>query len=236
MDLLKKKLSGKSGGDILDVATQAGDFIIQLKEAFKDYNKAVGIDISDKDFKKARETFKDDPVEFIIMDGANLEFDEATFDTVGVCAGLHHMDNISGVLSEMKRALKPGRLFVLREMFRDNQNEKQITDVMQHDWYAKISRLLGKKHNPSLTKQAIIDYVESLGLKRLEMAEGKCDKCPRSLGQTVEKEIAEMDEDLEKVKGYPQYDELKIDRDKIVERIKTIGIACASHLDIIGIK
>ena len=108
MDLFDKLLSGKSAGDMLDVATDTGDFITTLTEIFKDYDKIIGTDISDSGFKEAREIFKNKPIEFIQMDGAALKFDDSSFDTVTVCAGLHHMDNIPAVLSEMYRVLKPG--------------------------------------------------------------------------------------------------------------------------------
>ncbi|MCP4706470.1 MAG: class I SAM-dependent methyltransferase, partial [candidate division Zixibacteria bacterium] len=199
MSLLKKKLKKKSGGDILDIATDSGDFIKQLKDDFKDINKVIGIDITDKNFMEAREKFKDEPVEFIVMDGSELKFENSTFDTVSICAGLHHLDDISGTLSEMKRVLKPGGIFILREMFRDVTNEKRLTDVRQHDWYAKIDRLRGKKHNPTLTKQQIINLVKSLRLKNIEMSERTCDDCPRSIGETVEKEVAEMQEEHAKI-------------------------------------
>jgi SAM-dependent methyltransferase len=149
---------------------------------------------------------------------------------------LHHLDNIAGTLSEMARVLKPGGWFLLREMFRDNENEKMITDTMQHDWFAEIDMVLGRNHFPTLTKQGIIDLVDSLGLRKVEMRERLCDNCPRSRGEKKDEEIADMDEQLEKIKGYPKYDGFKKRRDVIVERLLTIGIACSTQLDIVGIK
>jgi len=236
MTMLKKKLAGLSGGRILDVATSGGGFISKLKDAFKDIVEVIGIDINDQDFDEARERIKDEPVSFAVMDGANIGFADESFDTVAMAAGMHHLDDIPAVLSEMMRVLKPGGMFVLREMSRDIQNEKQMTDLLEHDWFAKIDRLLGKPHYPSLTKQEIVDYVKDLGLSRFETQEYLCDDCPRSNGETIVKEIAEMGEHLAKVKDHPQYDELNAERDTIVSRLRTVGVSCQASLDIVGVK
>ena len=236
MAKLKERLAGRTGGRILDVATAGGWFIDKLKDALKDIDEIIGIDITDREFGEARERLKDDPVSFIVMDGANIEFADESFDTVAMAAGMHHLDDIPAVLSEMMRVLKPGGMFVLCEMYRDGQGDKQITDVMEHDWNAKIDRLLGIPHYPSLKKQKIIDYAKNLCLSRFEAQINRCDDCPRSKGETIEKEIAEMGEQLAKVKDLPQYDELKIERDAIVKRLRTVGVSCQQALEIVGIK
>lgn len=236
MTMLEEKLAGLSGGRILDVGTAAGWFIDKLKDAFKDIDEVIGIDITDKGFDEARERLKDDPVTFAVMDGAHLEFADASFDTVAMAAGMHHLDNIPAVLSEMMRVLKPGGMFVLREMYRDVRDEKQTTDVLQHDWYARIDRLLGEPHYPSLTRREIVDYAEGLGLSRFETATHQCADCPRSKGETIDKEIAEMDEHLAKIKGGPEYGHLAAERDMIVNRLRTIGVCCQPAVEIVGVK
>jgi SAM-dependent methyltransferase len=236
MSKLKERLAGRTGGRILDVATAGGRFIDKLRDALKDIDEIIGIDITDQDFDEARERLKGDPVRFFVMDGANIEFADESFDTVAMAAGMHHLDDIPAVLSEMMRVLKPGGTFVLCEMYRDGQGEKQITDVMEHDWNAKIDRLLGIPHYPSLKKQEIIDYAKNLGLSWFEAQINRCDDCPRAKGETIEREIAEMGEQLAKVKDHPQHDELKIERDTIVKRLRTVGVSCQEALDIVGFK
>ena len=233
---LKEQLSGLTGGRILDVATAGGRFIDKLKDALKDIDEIIGIDITDREFGEARERLKDYPVSFVVMDGANIEFADESFDTVAMAAGMHHLDDIPAVLSEMMRVLKPGGTFVLCEMYRDDQSEKQKTDLMEHEWCAKIDRLLGMPHYSTLTRQEIIDYAKGLGLSRFEALTHLCDDCPRSKGETIEKEIAEMDEKLAEIKDHPQYDELRIERDAIADRLRTVGVYCQSSLEIVGIK
>jgi hypothetical protein len=126
-------------------------------------------------------------------------------------------------------------MFVLREVFRDGQNEKQKTDVLQHDWSAKIDRLLGEPHYPSLTRPEIVDYVASLGLKRFDTRVHLCN-CARTSGSTTEKEIAETAEHLAKVKGHPLYEELKTEWEAMVDRLRTVGVTCQASLDVVGVK
>jgi ubiquinone/menaquinone biosynthesis C-methylase UbiE len=236
MNLLKIRLGAASGGKILDVATEGGDFIRRLIDAFNDYSDAIGIDICDEHFKEARKDFKGARVSFRKMDGVDLLFEDETFDTVSISTGLHHLAEIMPVLLEMKRVLKSGGRFIIREQFRDFQSKKQLSDVYQHHWGAKIDRIEGKTHNPTLKKKEIIDIVENLDLTNYEAQEYICRECDPEKDGKVESTLASMDEDLARISGHPQYERLKKEGERIRKRIRNIGFACATHLDIIGIK
>jgi len=237
MNLIEKKLAKLSGGKILDVATGDGGFIRKLIEAFEDYKEVIGIDITDKDFEKAGKNFEKDRVNFATMDAANLlSINDNSFDTVSICAGFHHLPDIQAVVDEMKRVLRPGGLFIVREMFCDNQSEKQLSHVDLHHWVAKIDRLQGISHNPTLTKQGIIDIIDGLGLKAYETGEYVCRDCDPEKDGKMQRELEEIDKDLAKAEGYPEYEELKVEGEQIRQRILKNGYACATMLDVIGIK
>jgi len=236
MDILEKKLRTLSGGKILDVATGDGSFIRKLIDAFKDYDEAIGVDISDKHFEEARKDFKKDRVSFRKTDGADLPFDDDSFDAVAISAGLHHLPDIISVLLEMKRVLKPGGRFIVREMFCDNQSEKQLSDVYMHHWGAKISRIEGESHNPTMKKQEIIDLIDSLGLKEYETGEYFCRDCDPEKDGKMEQELADIDNELAKVEGHPDYDSLKEEGEQVRQWILKNGYACATNLDVVGVK
>jgi len=236
MRIFEEKLAGLSGGKILDVGTGDGWFIGKLIEAFRDYDEAIGIDINDEEFNKPHDNIKNARVSLKIMNSTKLDFADESFDTVSVSHCLHHFDDISTSLSEMMRVLKPGGVFVLCEGYRDNLSEKQLTDLFQHDWNSRIDLLLERPHYPSLKKQEIIDLVNGLGLTEFESRIRICEDCPRSKGETIEKEIAEMEGKLEKVKEFQEYEELKVGRESIVKRFRTIGVACQPSVEIVGIK
>jgi SAM-dependent methyltransferase len=236
MDLIEKTLTGKSVGKILDVATCGGNFIDSLIKNLADYDEVVGIDINDKDFDEGREEYKDKPVTFVIMDATNMEYKDDTFDIVGMSAGIHHLKNIDSVLSEMKRVLKPGGWFIIQEMFHDNQTEKQMSDVYNHHWSAKISRLLGRTHNPTLKKQEIIDLAVNLGLKNIKTGEYHCTKCDPEKDGKMEDEIKDIDKQLDEVKDFPEYEELKKEGEFVRQYIKKHGYDCATQLHLIATK
>lgn len=236
MDLIEETLTGKSVGKILDVATSGGNFIDHLIKDLADYDEVIGIDITDKDFDKAREEYNNRQVTFVRMDAAHMTFNDDTFDIVGMSAGIHHLENINKVLSEMKRVLKPGGWFIIQEMFHDNQTEKQLSDVYNHHWSAKISRLLGESHNPTLKKQEIIDLAVSLGLKNINTGEFNCRKCDPEKDGKMERELEDIDKQLEKIKDYPEYEELKEEGELVRRYIKRHGYACATQLNLVANK
>jgi ubiquinone/menaquinone biosynthesis C-methylase UbiE len=235
--LIERKLAKLSGGRILDVATGDGGFIGKLIDAFADYDEAIGVDITDKNFEEAEKKFEKDRVSFMKADAADLHlFNDDSFDTVSIAAGLHHLPDIQAVIREMKRVLKPGGILIIREMFCDNLKEKQLSDVYLHHWSAKIDRLLGISHNSTLKKQEIIDIVENLGLTAYEAGEYNCRDCDPEKDGKMERELKDIDKDVAKVKGLPQYEELKTEGEQIRQRILINGYACATMLDVIGIK
>jgi ubiquinone/menaquinone biosynthesis C-methylase UbiE len=236
MQFLDQKLGAKSGGKILDIATQDGEFIRKMIDAFSNYDTAIGIDISGEKFPEAEEDFKSDRVSFKVMDGGNLLFANDSFDTVSICAGLHHLSDINAVLDEMKRVLKTGGFFLIREQFCDNQTEKQMSDVLLHHWGAKIGRMIGKSHNSTFKKHEIIKLVKKLNLSDLEAQEFICRECDPEKDGKMDDELASIDEELSKIENHPGYDELKEEGEQLRQRIIKTGFACATHLDIIGRK
>ncbi len=69
---VRKKFESISAGDILDVGTDNGDFINVLKKVLGGYNSFTGIDISEDELEKARERFKDSPVNFLLMNAETI--------------------------------------------------------------------------------------------------------------------------------------------------------------------
>ena len=118
---VRKKLGTISGGNILDVGTDDGDFIGVLMKTLKDYTSFTGVDISDKGLEKARKRFKDVQAKFMVMNAESLTFKNNRFDTVCISYSIHHLENIDTVFSEMYRVLKPGGNFIIQEMYSDGE-------------------------------------------------------------------------------------------------------------------
>ncbi|MFX1491361.1 MAG: class I SAM-dependent methyltransferase [Promethearchaeota archaeon] len=180
---IAERLAVMVGGRVLDVCTGKGDFIEMLMKTLKEFDCFVGVDIADDDLAVAREKFQDRAFQFFEMDAEHLDFVDISFDMVCIANSLHHLTNMSRVLTEMKRVLKPGGWFIVEEMYRDGeQSEAQRTGILEHHWTAKVDRLLGVPHNETLTKNQIVQALDVLQFKNLEVLDSsrrvKCLFCP----------------------------------------------------------
>lgn len=245
---VRDKFETISGGHVLDVGTQTGDFIKTLMIVLSNYHSFTGIDISEDDLKKAKENLKDAPVNFVVMNAEKMTFQDSYFDTVCMSYSLHHLENIDIVLAEMYRVLKPGGYFIIQEMYSDGaQAPAQIVDRDVHHLDVKIDTLLGIPHFETLTRQKMKDLINRIGLSDVDVFESswsvKCLFCedvrecqnPRR-ADNIEFILKEIDEDLEKICTHPSYDELRKEGDSLKERVRDYGSAAASVMYFFGKK
>jgi ubiquinone/menaquinone biosynthesis C-methylase UbiE len=245
---VREKLGNISGGDILDVGTQDGDFIGALMKTLKGYRSFVGIDISADDLKKAREKLKDAPVDFMEMNAERMSFPDNRFDTVCISYSIHHLENIDTVLAEMYRVLKPGGNFIVQELYSDGeQTEAQRLDRDVHNLNVKIDTILGIPHFEALTRQELKDAVNKLSLSLVEIYECswsvKCLFCDDAFNcedplreENVGFVMKEIDADLVRIVNHPFYDKLRREGESIKERLKAVGSSAASVMYFFGEK
>ena len=247
---IRKRLQEISGGKVLDVATGSGNLIEALMKMLKNYDRFIGIEISEKELESARKKFGGQRTEFLEMDAGHLKFKDNSFDTVCISYSLHHIDNTGRVLAEMKRVLKAGGHFLVQESFSDGeQNEAQKTHILQHHWNAEIDSLVGTVHHRTYSKQRIKDMIESLGLSKLETFESTipitclvCDKrfdCRGKGEVTFDQFIKDIDETLCRLGKQVDLeirDRLGREGEKLKERMKEYGMANPSSLFFIGTK
>jgi SAM-dependent methyltransferase len=245
---VRKKLGTISGGDVLDVGTEDGGFIKTLMKTLKDYNSFTGVDISDDNLNKAKESFKDDSVKLIEMNAEALEFPDNQFDTVCMSYVIHHLENIDTVLDEVFRVLKPGGHFIIQEMYSDgDQTTAQMVDIDVHHLDVKAETLLGIPHFESLTRQSLRDLVDPIGLSDIEVFESSwtvkclfCDDAPECVNPTradnIELVIKRIEESLAKVSEHASYDMLREEAESLKERVKVHGSSAASVMYFIGKK
>ena len=247
---IMKRLQEISGGKVLDVATGSGNLIEALTKMLKNYDRFVGIEISEKELKSAREKFEGLRVEFLKMDAGHMKFEDSSSDMVCISYSLHHLDNAGRVLAEMMRVLKPDGYFLVQEAFCDGeQSEAQKTHILQHHWGAEIDSLLGTVHHKTYSKQKIKDIIESLPLSKLETFESTipitclvCDKkydCKGKGEVTSDQFVKEIDDKLGRLGERADLeirDRLKMEGEKLKERMRQYGMANPSGLFFIGRK
>ena len=148
------------------------------------------------------------------------------------------------VLTEMKRVLIPGGYFIISEMFRDNQSEKQMSHVLLHHMGAKIDMLLGNYHEETYEKEKLINIAKEAGIEIKEIleyyTEEEQNKDPE-LTEEKQKEIIQqwcssIKGILEGLKDNPQYEELKNYIEELEEKLRKIGFHLATFVMIIGKK
>lgn len=170
--LLPHVLTAFSGGRVLDVATGHGDFAFTLARNLASYDEIVGIDTNEKELGVAREAAKQQSlarVRFFVRDAEELGFEDASFDTVTISNSLHHLKSPGMVLGSMRRVLRPGGLFIVREMYRDRQNRAQMSHIQFHAFRADIDTLKGITHRKSYLRDELYQMYQGLGLSSLEV-------------------------------------------------------------------
>ena len=129
MNIFKQTLGDIAGGRVLDVATQAGDFVRILAESLESYTEIVGIDISEQAIETAQSAFDQENTQFIQMDAEQMGLKDESFDTVSISASLHHLATIPPVLTEMKRVLRTGKACHQLGLLPDNPSRKALEDL-----------------------------------------------------------------------------------------------------------
>lgn len=251
---IAKRLGSISGGRVLDVATGQGGFVDTLMNTLKDYEFFMGIDNctshnSAEEMREGRAHFMGRPVEFLKMNGENMGFGDGSFDTVCISYGLHHLDDVDEVLTEMRRVLRPDGRFIIQELYSDgDKTEAQRVDELDHEWCTKIDNLLGITHNKAFTRQRITDFVNRLGLKDLEVFDSgrpvDCLFCERNwLCEDPKNQakfhdlIGRVDETYDRMKDYPDPEvrtRIKEEGEMIKRSIARSGSEATSYLFIIG--
>jgi len=86
-----------------------------IAEDLAEFSATVtGIDISYASLETARKHAKQNglDIDYIESSAENLPFEDNSFELVTCCDVLEHVDDIAKVISEIKRVLKPGGIFV----------------------------------------------------------------------------------------------------------------------------
>lgn len=245
---VREKLGSISGGDVLDVGTDNGDFIKVLMKALGDYGSFTGIDISEESLAKARKRLNDARVNFIAMNAEAMTFQDNQFDTVCASYTLHHLENIDAVLAEMYRVLKPGGTLIIQEMYSDGkQTLAQLVDRDIHHFQAKVDRLVGIPHFETLPRQRLRRFVNELCFRYMQVFESswgvKCLFCKDSKKcvdpfnkDSVDSQIATINELLVKIPEHLSYDEMKEEAETLKNRLNTEGSSEASTIYFFGTK
>jgi ubiquinone/menaquinone biosynthesis C-methylase UbiE len=109
-------LTRPGDGPALDVGTGKGILAISLAEHFPD---VVSIDVSTEDSELAvllaDEAGVRSRIRFLTCDASRVPFPDGHFGCVAMMDVLHHLAEGASVLEEVRRALRPGGIFVVAD-------------------------------------------------------------------------------------------------------------------------
>lgn len=233
---IESLISTISGGNILDVATGSGGFITFLIDNLESYTEITGIDCSERSIEAARKAHNQPKIQFLLMDGTHLDFPDSHFDIVCMANSLHHMADLPTVLSEMRRVCKPGGNIIISEMYRDGQSETQLTHVYLHHWWAAVDTADGITHNPTFTRQQIMDVANNLSLQQLNYYDDQ-DLEPNPKDPEMIRELdGIIDRYIQRSQGLIGGAELCRQGEDLRQRLHEVGFQGASSLFMIGKK
>jgi SAM-dependent methyltransferase len=232
-----KKLSVIDAGIVLDAATGRGEFINTIRQFFRSYTHIVGIDISDKAVQYAQKLYPENDIEIYRMDLNAMDYEDAHFDTVCIVNSLHHLDDPTIVLSELIRVLKPGGMLLVSEMYRDGkQSEAQKTHIHMHHWIAQIDQRMGIPHRETYTKKEILDFVNSLPCRNMEVDDFYFPVDNPKEAKNCENLLKNCNDTMKRLENMDDSQGLLLEGQKIMARIHEIGCASASRLLITAYK
>ena len=203
-------------------------------EIWPDCGEFTGIDISDKGFEQALERFSEHGnVSFREMSASSIDFPDETFDAVMILNSLHHLEDPRESIREMYRVLAPDGLLWVCEMYRDGQRPTQMTHVLCHHWWAKIDSLIGISHNETFTRDELRTLAAPLCAGKVDILDSHGDDDSVHDPEIIEHFEKAFESYGEKYADLPEKDELDREGRELLQRVREIGFARASQLNLI---
>ena len=109
--------------DVLDVASGEGYGTALLAQVAR---KAVGVEIAPDAVDHASSAYKANNLNFLVGDARALPSPDATFDVVTSFETIEHFGEQQLFLSEVRRVLRPGGLFIASTPDRDNYSPAEF--------------------------------------------------------------------------------------------------------------
>ncbi len=234
MEQLKKYFAGKSIHQVLDIGTGAGDFVKLLDSVFPAETHIVGIDTSEDALIEARRVNESAHVEFIRMEGENLDFEDHSFDVVCLSNAMHHLASTEKTFSEMKRVVKPGGWLLIAEIVSDGLNEAQENQKMWHHFKSYVDRQSGITHRETWTEAEALGIIQSSGIKPvLTFPFNRMDEPVRD-PEKLQNWTNAFAGNLAQLEGQPEYNEKVALFNDLKDRIKLYGFQLARQVVVVG--
>ena len=235
MEKLKEFFSEKTVSNVLDIGTGTGDFVAILNDVFNESTQIIGVDPGENWLEKARKRFPQKHISFKKMQGEELKFEDNSFDVVSISNALHHLKDISVSIAEINRVLKSGGWIIINEISADELNEAQENQKMLHHFKSFADRKNGITHNDTWSKAGILKIISNQGIDvKLSFPHNSKMKSPTFDEQSLNEKYKMMEDHLETLKGYSEYEEMAKKLPVFKERLFKHGFQLATQLMTVG--
>jgi ubiquinone/menaquinone biosynthesis C-methylase UbiE len=160
MDLLKSRLNHYDAGCWLDMGVGRADFLKFALHSFHSWKSVAGIDIDAEILQVAKSELQEYPVVLVMGSALTTPFMNHYFDTVTMSNTLHHIENISGLLSETARICKNKGLVIINEMLNESYAELQENYLLYHRFIANIDNQQGRYHRETYTLKELLSMIK----------------------------------------------------------------------------
>ncbi|MFW5741673.1 MAG: class I SAM-dependent methyltransferase [Spirochaetota bacterium] len=220
-------------GDVLDAGCGSGSFTRTLADMLGGARSIVGIDPDKDSVDEARRLTDDHRVRYRVLEAGDAPFGDDRFDLVAISNALHHLDDPQAVLADLRRVARPGGYLVVQELVCDGLSPAERNGRDVHHFKARIDRLHGRSHQPTLARGEVRDLIASSGA----FVEEECEICDPAGGagddddrERVDEAIAFLGEYLPFAEGGADYDELAREARRLASELSRYGIATPPRL------
>ncbi|MDP2425176.1 MAG: class I SAM-dependent methyltransferase [bacterium] len=235
MKHVKDHLSYYQAPRILDIGTGSGQFVSLLRECTTDDAEIIGIDTFEQAINQATSRFIEfKNCSFEVMDAAQLDFDDASFDVISISNSLHHLENPSAIFEEIHRCLKVGGILLVNEMAKDHLTKAQGSHRLLHHFAADIDKANGIFHDDTMTKKQIILFLENYSKESLvKIWPMDVDKHVTASPEDIQRLIHTVDVLLSRIKDPIYQQKLKTKANRIKNHIRKYGFDSATSYFVI---
>ena len=232
MNELVTFFKNKKVSSVLDVGCGSGDFLKILTNVFPPKTQFTAIDPFEGPLLEARTKFPF--VKFLKMEGEKMDFPDHHFDVVSISFALHHLDDVTTTLSEMKRVVKPEGWLIINEVTSDVQNQAQENHKQLHHLKSFADRLNGTTHRETYSINEVLEIVKNNQItiehSFLNLKMGQPGFDPDFLKDKVD----QMEDYLHKLKGHAQFEATKQQFAGYANKLKEHGFQIAPSIVVIG--
>ena len=226
---IKEALATVSPANVLDLCTGKGQFMQLLNEVLPGDVEMTGTDTDKNSLDEAARNIPG--ARFLLMPAEKLDFPGNSFDCVSVSRGLHHLEDVSVVIKEVRRVLKDRGWFVVNEMYSDKQDNQQVTSVLFHHLRVDLDKYFGIVHNYTFTREELISFFNINYWEILKII----DYIPEE-----EKDIPGMIENyketISRINDNEQKQEFTLRLNELTDRVNRVGFRNPSTLLVIARK